>query len=194
MAMARRLPEPLPLTELPPEPGPAAEMLRWWLLSRGGAPPPVNRLRTWWLPVVRGEQPLRSVSLPGGRLIVYHGALYWCRGGEVPGDFVLEGRSGERELSHGCLRWAAIDGGESLVVRFNRPGLYMQRGRGRATVRSLLQSAVLPWERARYPLICRGDVVLCIPGVASSRDLPAGRFEYLPGFPVLRPDLQPEPD
>lgn len=194
LAIARTLPEPLPATDLPVEPGPAAEFLRWWLLARGGVSPPVGRLRTWWLPALQGAGTLPALALANGKLLLYRGALYWNRDGAVPQDFPLEPGSGERALSHGCLWWADVKPDATFVVRFNQPGLRMLRGSARVTVRSLLQSAVLPWERARYPLVCRGDVVVCIPGVASTLDRSVGRFEYLPGFPVLRPDRRPPTD
>ncbi len=191
--LARQLPEPLPLSSLPARVQVAAETVRWWLLARGAESPSTAVLSTWLLRVEGDSYGTRVLDLPVGKLIRYEAELYWARSGGVPSEARITTASGELQLEHGVLRWTSVDPRLGLMVRFDRGELKLQRGAGSTSARALLQSAVLPWERVRYPLICLDDSLRCVPGIASASSVIEESISFVTNRPVLRSQTGHDP-
>jgi len=185
--LAATLPRPVHLQALPAAAEVAAEVLRWWLLAQGG-PETSSRDLHNWISSVRSNSATCGLSLRRGRLIHYQSRLYWqdvLTGVEATPILTIDG---EVELPHGRFHWRDANVGAGLRVDFDQPKLRLRRGRGFTTARALLQRAVLPWERYRYPLVVRDGALVSIPDVAQSESK-EGVFRFVPAVPTLRPDF-----
>jgi tRNA(Ile)-lysidine synthase len=189
--LAAALPRALALHTLPSADEDAAAVVRWWLLAQGGPSTASGVLRDWLRIDLHDGARDRSLSLGRGRLIRYQSRLYWQDGTDAPGMASITTSDGEIRLPHGRFSWRGVDEHAGLCVNVDQPDLPLTRGVGSTTVRALLQRAVLPWERVRYPLVLRSGALVCIPGVAQG-DAAAGVFRFVPDIPVFRADFEPD--
>jgi tRNA(Ile)-lysidine synthase len=156
-----------------------ANLLRWWLRQRGAAIPGaavVARIDRDLLRAAPDAEPL--VGWAGVRLRRYRDALLlddlreeadatFCLEWDVHQPLALPGGTLGAEYAHGAgvaLRHLA-DG--HCEVRFRRGGERLQPAARREhhSLKHLFQDAgVPPWERARVPLIYRGDTLMAVAG------------------------------
>ncbi|MCP5180999.1 MAG: tRNA lysidine(34) synthetase TilS [Pseudomonadales bacterium] len=189
--LAAALPEPLPLSSLPVAAPAAIEVLLWWLAARGAADVPRASLRRL-LPALRDEPGRQQVcNLPGGRLIAYRQGLYFQPAIVLPALPATLTVPGTIELDHGVLTaepLVAEAASVTYTVVFRAGGERIRLGGRERAVSRLLASRVLPWERARYPLVVRNGDVVAVPGIAAADDL-AVNFRWRPRIPVFLPGV-----
>lgn len=188
--LAALLPEPMPLASLPADAGSRVEVLRWWLQRRGAATPSRKVLNSWLDTIETSTGEVSWLNLGSGRLVCAEGLLYLSRDPQVSG-FPVDSESGERACGVGVLRWRGIDPSEGLHIEFDQPGAQLLRAGRRVDVRTLLQSAVLPWERSRFPLLFRGAELVEVPGLATADGFASGRVSWTTAVPVFRPGRRP---
>ena len=94
------------------------------------------------------------------------------------------------QLAHGSLSATRAKGAglspnrlarAALTLRLRRPGervAFGHGGRHRSLKKQFQHWGVPPWERDRLPLVCIGDVVVCVPGHTTVGGYAAGRDEY----------------
>lgn len=178
----------------------ARNLLRQWIRARGLLPPGRRRLAAG-LHALCSAAADRAPELhwPGGRIRRYRQELYLDRGEPSPAvpDVVRLVGAEDRRFAWGRLFWqrggalpaAALDGADvhlrfaalrTRVVPLGRPAKRLGR---------LLQEAgVPPWQRASWPLLCRGDLVLAVPGICVCEGVAASN-----AGPGLSPCWEPDP-
>jgi len=75
--LAGQLPDPLPLSRLPEDASAAIEIVRWWILARGGGQPGRSVLERWYADGAQRAARRTFVPLSKGRLIAEGGLLYF---------------------------------------------------------------------------------------------------------------------
>ena len=181
-----------------------ANLLRWWLRSRGLGPPPASRLAVALreLPGARADAtPL--VRWPHGELRRYRGRLYAMH--PLPAAFAARHRAeaGSEVLDLGlglgkfCLV-AGVQGGLRLplagepVIRFRAggEGLRTHPGRPRKRLKDLCREAgIVPWMRERLPLVFVGERLAAVGDLWIEAELAAPI-----GEPALQPVWSDRPD
>jgi tRNA(Ile)-lysidine synthase len=172
-----------------------ANLLRWWIAGQGLGLPSTARLRSVMDDVIAARADGKAVvTWPTGEVRRYLGRLHAMTplGALPPAGWERDIRPGEAvELPGGMGRvrldttrgegiaLAAID--LPLTLCFGRP-------RPRGLQERLRRSRVLPWMRARMPLLVAGDRVLCVPGLWLAEDVTAQS-----GDDALLPDWQGGP-
>ncbi len=183
----------------------ARNLLRHWIRAQGLPLPGRKRLQSGLIMLLTATDDRQPAMVwPGGRIRRYHGTLYLDDGStlqvapdRVPLVALAEQRfpwGRLRVVSGGALR-ADLSGGPGLMLRFDMLEQRVQPvGRPRKRLGRLLQEArVPPWQRTGWPLLCRHDQVLAVPGVcvcvgAETNDETAGyALEWHPadGPPAL---------
>lgn len=168
---------PLLLARLGAETGRRRALLRAWFASAGLPMPPRARLEELLRQLTAG--PDASVAVRFGDMEVrrHDGRLHLVpreRPAPVGARIALE--PGAHHLGCGLLELHAVEGDVRALradlahceVRFRGGGERLRiPGRGGTTLKRLLQeTGVAPWERDRVPLLCAGDEVLAVAGVA----------------------------
>jgi tRNA(Ile)-lysidine synthase len=181
-----------------------ANLLRWWVRSRGLGPPPAARLAAALreLPGARADAtPL--VRWPHGELRRYRGRLYAMH--PLPAVHVprqgVEATSGVLDLGPGLGKFslvAGVQGGLRLplagepVIRFRAggEGLRTQRDRPRKRLKDLCREAgIVPWMRERLPLVFVGERLAAVGDLWVEAELAAPA-----GVPALRPVWSDRPE
>lgn len=171
--------------------------LRAWLRA-AGAPLPdavhLERIRLELAGARADAQP--AVRWAGVEVRRYRGSLYFLGAESLASSLSgtqawrwSGGRAFELGPGRGRLRWVADRAGPiaraalppRLTVRARTPGERVAVGVGgpRRELGELMREAgVLPWERARLPLVCAGEAIVAVPGLfvsAAYAAKPAGR-------------------
>ncbi|MDN3518398.1 tRNA lysidine(34) synthetase TilS [Aquisalimonas lutea] len=164
---------------LRPMPPPARRrVLRRWLQRRGLPLPGGARLEAGaHMLLEAGADRAPAMVWPGGRVRRYRDWLYadtGSGGSAAHGDALVWDLTGDVHLGHGWLRVVQDSRGldpaavsEGVRVRYRRYGERCRPlGRPRRSLKKLFQEAgVPPWQRDHWPLLCRGDDVVAVPGI-----------------------------
>ncbi len=190
--LASQLPHPLPFDRLPEERLVWVDTVRWWLASLGLPGVPRATLQPWLVGLRVGND-VKTATLPvtGGSLFAFRKNLFvQLTPQRLPDDCPV--KAGESiDLGHGVLHIEHGDGETSdepsdhWRIRF-RCGSDVLKVAGRSRRAStLLQAAVLPWERNRYPLLYRGEQLAAIPGLATSDAFGGLTVHWKPRVPMF---------
>ncbi|MEE4300235.1 MAG: tRNA lysidine(34) synthetase TilS [Pseudomonadales bacterium] len=196
-ALAALLPEvpaagaPLTLARLGAGTERRRAVLRAWFASAGLPMPPRARLEELLRQLAAGPDAVIAVRFGAVEVRRHAGRLHLvARERPAPSGARIALVPGAHHLGCGLLELHAAVGDARALradlahceVRFRDAGERLRLpGRGGTTLKRLLQeSGVPPWERDRVPLLCAGDEVLAVAGVAVCE---AGRAA--PGAPGL---------
>ena len=181
-----------------------ANLLRWWLRSRGLAPPPAARLAAALreLPAARADAaPL--VRWPHGELRRYRGRLYAMH--PLPSAPVAppgaQAGSGVFDLGPGLGTFSLVAGQQgglrlplpavpAIRFRAGGEGLRTQRDRPRKRLKDLCREAgIVPWMRERLPLVFVGERLAAVGDLWIEAELTAPA-----GVPALLPVWSDRPE
>ena len=195
--LASHLPHPLPFERLPEDRLVWTDTVRWWLESLGLPGVPRSTLQPWLVGLrTDGAEHVDGVSnstlsVSGGSLHAYRMRLFvQLTPQQLPEVWPVQ--AGETiDLGHGVLRvehehGPAGDGpGDQWQIRFRCGNDVLKVAGRRRRVSTLLQAAVLPWERSRYPLLYRGEELAAIPGLATSDAFGELLVQWQPRVPMF---------
>jgi tRNA(Ile)-lysidine synthase len=180
-----------------------ANLLRWWIRSRGLGAPPAARLAAALreLPGARTDA-TPIVRWPDGELRRYRGRLYAMHPlASIPRLQVQEARSSVVDLGPGLGKFslvAGVRGGLRLplpgepVVRFRAggEGLRTHPDRPRKRLKDLCREAgIVPWLRDRLPLVFIGERLAAVGDLWIEAELAAPA-----GVPALLPVWSDRPE
>jgi len=193
--LASQLPHPLPFDRLPQDRLVWVDTVRWWLESLGLPGVPRSTLLPWLFDLQIAHDALTStLAVPGGSLFSYRQRLYVQVTPQNLPDPEPRKAGQPIDLGHGVLRFehgedsADTDGlGDQWRIRFRRGSDVLTVAGRRRRVSTVLQAAVLPWERGRYPLLYCGEVLAAIPGLANSDRFGGLRVDWEPRVPMFIP-------
>ena len=194
--LAAELPHPLSVERLPEQPAARVEILRWWLGARGFGRVPRAVLVDWLdaiFPVAEGDT--SALAIADGRLILHRAALY-VQATPLPLPAALDVLAGQPlDLGHGTVELDTQAPEDRFQIRFRTGHDAVCLGGRRVKAGKILQSAVLPWERDRYPLIYRNGELIALPALAVADGVTGLGIRWLPRVPVFLPGFpKPFPD
>lgn len=181
-----------------------ANLLRWWIRSRGIGPPPAAQLASALreLPAARADAtPL--VRWPEGELRRHRGRLYALHP-LLPAPSLPEARdatSSALELGPGLGQFSLVAGTEGglrlplsspAVIRFRAggEGLRTHPDRPRKRLKDLCREAgIVPWMRGRLPLVFVGERLAAVGDLWLEAELAAPA-----GVPALKPVWSGRPE
>ena len=195
--LASQLPHPLPFDRLPADRLAWVDTVRWWLASLGLPGVPRATLQPWLLSMLSGDDVsgvkvnTPTLQVTGGSLRAYRKCLFvQLTPQPLPGVWPV--KAGEFvDLGHGVLHFEHGDGhaedksGDQWQIRFRCGQEVLKVAGRRRRVSTLLQTAVLPWERSRYPLLYRGEQLAAIPGLATSDAFGGLTVHWKPRVPMF---------
>jgi tRNA(Ile)-lysidine synthase len=181
-----------------------ANLMRWWIRSRGIGPPPAAQLAAALreLPAARADAtPL--VRWPEGELRRHRGRLYALHPlSPAPRpSAVFDATSSALEVGPGLGRFSLVAGTQGglrlplsspAVIRFRAggEGLRTHPGRPRKRLKDLCREAgIVPWMRERLPLVFVGERLAAVGDLWIEAELAAPA-----GLPALKPVWSGRPE